>query len=109
MIDLTKLMNAVIALAAALITTFLIPWIKAHTKEKTQQTIRDLIHVAVFAAEQMFGNGHGAEKMKYVREYLNSKGYDVDIEEIEAVVGEYLNFLPFKDEEQSEPGEQEAE
>ena len=92
MIDLTKLLNAAIALAAALITTFVIPWIKAHTDNEKQEKIRNLVHIAVFAAEQMFGNGHGTEKLKYVRDYLNGKGYDVDVEEIEAVVGEYINF-----------------
>ena len=61
-IDLTTIINAIIALLAALVTYRLIPWIKARTTTEQQAQLKAAIKVAVFAAEQIFGAGHGEEK-----------------------------------------------
>lgn len=90
-IDLTPVFQAVIALLAALVTYKLIPWIKACTTESQQASIRAAVKVAVFAAEQIYGAGNGREKLEFAREKLCEQGFDVDTDEIEAVVGEYLN------------------
>ena len=90
-IDLTPIIQAVIALIAALITAKLIPWIKAKTTNEQQAMMRAAIKTAVFAAEQLYGAGHGEDKLHYVRNYLETKGYTVDRTEIEAAVGEYIN------------------
>ena len=86
MIDLTPIFQAVISLLAALITFKLIPWIKSKTTEKQQENLQALIRVLVFAAEQMYGAGKGAEKMEYVCAELRARGYTVDISQIEAEV-----------------------
>lgn len=93
-INLTPFIQAVIALAAALITGYLIPWIKARTTESQQANIRALIKTLIFAAEQIYGAGEGNLKLQYVQERLKVKGFEVDISEIEAAVGEYLNYCP---------------
>ena len=69
----------------------LIPWIKTRTTESQQASIRAAVKVAVFAAEQLYGAGNGREKLEFAREKLREQGFDVDTDEIEAVVGEYLN------------------
>ena len=91
MIDFTPIFQAVIALLAALVTYKLIPWIKSKTTESQQANIRALVKVLVYAAEQLYGAGNGSEKLQYVRDELNRRGYDVDFDEIEAAVSEYLN------------------
>ena len=91
LIDLTPIFKAVIALIAALITYRLVPWIKSKTTESQQNYLRGLVKSFVFAAEQMYGAGNGAEKMSHVRMKLREAGYDVDTDEIEALVYEYLN------------------
>ena len=91
MIDLTKVVEAVIALAVALITTFLIPWIKAHTTEKQQERIEAVIETAVMCAEQLYGSGMGKEKLKAAQDYIASKGYTVDLAQIEAAVYALIN------------------
>ena len=90
-IDLTPIFQAFIALLAALVTYKLIPWIKSKTTESQQKNMRALVKVLVYAAEQLYGAGNGAEKLQYVRDELNRRGFDVDFDEIEAAVGEYLN------------------
>lgn len=91
-IDLTTIINAIIALLAAIVTYRVIPWIKAKTTTEQQAYIRALVKAGVYAAEQIYtDHGMGREKMDYVKRFLNSHGYDIDVTEIEAAVAEYIN------------------
>ena len=91
-IDITPIIQAIIALLAAIITFRLIPWIKASTTETQQTNIRTAVKVLVFAAEQLYGAGKGKEKLKYVQDRLAKQNILVDVDEIEAAVAEYLNY-----------------
>lgn len=91
MIDLTPIFQALIALLAALVTYKLIPWIKEKTNATQQANIRAAVKVMVFAAEQLYGAGNGKEKLDYVVMRLRQQGINVDTDEIEATVKEYLN------------------
>lgn len=78
-IDLTTIANALIALAAAIITTFIIPWIRSKTTENQRRDIFAWVDVAVKAAEQLYkGPGLGAQKKRFVLNYIKSKGYTLD-------------------------------
>ena len=85
-IDLTPIIQAIIALLAAIITIKVIPWIQAKTTAQQQAMLRAAVSVAVYAAEQIYGAGGGNEKMQYVKARLREKGFDIDITEIEAAV-----------------------
>lgn len=91
MINLTPIINAVIALLAAILTYKVLPWIKAKTTNEQQTMLRATVKTLVYAAEQIYGAGMGYEKMQYVKEQLEKKGFTVDRDEIEAAVSEYLN------------------
>lgn len=86
MIDLTPLAQAVIALAATVITLEIIPWIKAHTTAKQLALLQSTTKILVCAAEQLYGSGKGQEKLKYVKDELEQRGYQVDTAAIEAAV-----------------------
>lgn len=88
MIDLTDIIQAVIALIVALITYKVIPWIKAKTTESQQAILMATVRTLVYAAEQLYGAGKGKEKFTYVRQKLQEKGFDVDVDAIEAAVKE---------------------
>lgn len=90
-INLTPILEAVIGLLAAVITYWLIPWIKSKTSESQQALLAAMIRSAVYAAEQIIGSGNGPAKMEYVRRWLEDHGIDVETEEIEAAVYECLN------------------
>ena len=98
MINLTPIFQAVIGLLAALITYKLIPYIKAHTTQKQQALLQSAIEIAVFAAEQIYGSGHGEEKLEYASIWLQDHGFCVDRAEIEACVYNYLNGVKDKPE-----------
>ena len=88
MIDLTPIFEAIIALIAALVTYKLIPWLKARTTESQQAILMATVRTLVYAAEQLYGAGKGKEKFTYVRQKLQEKGFDVDVDAIEAAVKE---------------------
>ncbi len=86
MTDLTPVINAVIALAAALITAFVIPWIKRNTSAKDREEFLKWVEIAVSAAEQLFYSTQGKEKKKYVVQFLEGKGFTFSETEIDAAI-----------------------
>ena len=90
-INLTPILLAIIDLLAALITYKLIPLIKAKTDEKQMGILEAAVQTAVFAAEQMYGAGNGAEKLDYAVAWLHERGYDISRADIEAAVYNYIN------------------
>lgn len=97
MIDLTALVQAVIALIAALISAFVIPWLKRKISAEKLAEVALWVEIAVEAAEQLYaGSGRGAEKKAYVIQFLQKKGYTVDMEAIENMIEAAVYNLPLK-------------
>lgn len=85
--DITPIVNGLIAVITAVITAFLIPWIKAKTTNEQQQEILTWVKIAVSAAEQIFkGSGRGEEKKAYVLDFLESHGMLVDEEAVDNAI-----------------------
>ena len=87
MTDITPIVNAVIALATALVTAFVIPWIKSKTTAAQREEIDAWVQIAVTAAEQIYkGSGRGEEKKEYVLNFLKGKGFEVDTASVNLMV-----------------------
>ena len=87
MIDLTSLFEAIITLIVALISAFLIPYIKSKVSAEKLETIKKWVKVAVQAAEMLYReSGMGEQKKAYVIEFLNSKGYDLDTDTLSNLI-----------------------
>ena len=98
-IDLTPLVEILISLLAVVITTYLIPWIKARTTSAQQEYIRAAAHVAVYAAEKFYGAGNGAQKLEYAEKVLKEDyGITLNLNKLEAVIDAAI-----KEMEQAEP------
>lgn len=84
--DYTKIIGAVITLAVALITTFLIPWLKE--KKGTEKLVKwqKYVDIAVQAAEQLYDVTQGEAKKAYVLKYLSDKGITFDVETVENMI-----------------------
>lgn len=85
-IDLTQIILGIITLLSGVITSVLVPYLKSKLTERQQEILKNAIDIGVYAAEQLYGSGHGEEKKTYVRELLNGKGYDVNMEEVNAAI-----------------------
>ena len=101
-IDLTPIFQAIIALLAALVTYKLVPWIKARTTESQQALLSAAVKTLVYAAEQLYRAGKGAEKLDYVIVGLEKRGFTADRDAIEAAVAEQLNMVTITTEETEE-------
>lgn len=86
MTDLTPVINAFIALFAALITAFVIPWIRRNTSEKDREELLKWVEIAVAAAQQLYHQLDGAQRKEYVRNYLSAKGYDVSDKDVDNAI-----------------------
>lgn len=93
MIDLTPIVQAIIALLAAMITAFVIPWIKSKTTLEQREMLLSITTSLVFAAEQIYGAGNGDEKLAYVIGQLEDRGYTADVAAIEAIIKEQYELL----------------
>lgn len=94
-IDITSIVEAVLALIGAVITVFVIPWLKSKTDAAKLEKIKMWVTVAVEAAEQLYvGSGRGAEKKAYVLEFLKSKGFNLEWDEIDAMIEAAVFNLP---------------
>lgn len=86
-IDLTEIIVAIITLLFAVITRYLVPMIKAKTDEQKLTEIKVWVKAAVEAAQQIYvGTGKGADKKAFVVEFLESKGYNIDIDSIDKLI-----------------------
>lgn len=77
MTDLTPVFEALIALAAALITAFVIPWVKKKTAGQDREAMLAWVDIAVAAAQQLYHDLDGAKRKAYVVEFLSERGYSV--------------------------------
>ena len=107
-IDLTPIMQLAIMLLSAIITAFVVPWIKSKANAQQWEALVNITRTAVFAAEQVYGSGWGRDKLRYAEDYIKSKGYTVDVDLIEATVRQHFGHWdnPISDE---KPEEEEAE
>ena len=82
MIDLTPIINALILIVAALISAYLIPWIKS---KKTAQEIANLekwADIAAAAAQQLFYQLDGESRLAHALGVMKEAGFDVDTIEV---------------------------
>lgn len=87
MIDLTPIINAVIMLIAAVISAFVVPWLKGKIEAQKLTQILNWVKIAVNAAEQIYNeSGMGEKKKEYVLNFLQQKGYTLDPEKIDAMI-----------------------
>jgi hypothetical protein len=77
-IDLTPIINAVIAILAAVITIYVLPWVKSNTTAKQREDMLVWVEIAVSAAQQLYHSADGATRLTYALELLEEKGFDIN-------------------------------
>ena len=97
-IDLTPIIEALIALLSAVITIVILPKVRAYLTEKLsnekRENLKKWIRIAVAAAEQMYnGSGLGQDKYRYVVSFLEDKGIYVNYKEVEALIESEVHKL----------------
>jgi lipopolysaccharide export LptBFGC system permease protein LptF len=94
--DITfMILKIVLAIAVAIITRYLVPWLKAQNNSSTRTLIYELVETGVKAAEQTItGDGRGSEKKKavelYVLEQLDNLGITMTVDQIDEIIEEFV-------------------
>ena len=84
--DYTQIISAVIALISALVSAFLIPWLKTKIDANKLQTIKTYVEIGVKAAEQLYAATDGEEKKAYVVNFLAEHGIRFDVSTIDQLI-----------------------
>ena len=84
--DYTQIISAVIALISALVSAFLIPWLKTKIDANKLRTIKTYVEIGVKAAEQLYAATDGEEKKAYVINFLAEHGIRFDVSTIDQLI-----------------------
>lgn len=84
--DYTQIISAVIALISALVSAFLIPWLKTKIDADKLQTIKTYVEIGVKAAEQLYAATDGEEKKAYAINFLAEHGIRFDVSTIDQLI-----------------------
>ena len=85
-IDYTQIIGSIITLAVAVITTFLIPWLKERYGAEKLMKWQQYVNIAVEAAEQIYAATEGDAKKAYVLKYLNEQGIVFDADTVDKMI-----------------------
>ena len=92
-IDITQIVVALIGLLSAILTGFLVPWIKSKIgvnndkiTDNQRMLLKLAIETAVTAAEQIYKSDEGQKKKAYVIGLLENQGFTVDSAALDAAV-----------------------
>lgn len=97
MIDLTSLLQALLTLVAAIITSVLVPYLKEKYGEERLKAVKTWARAAAAAAEEIYkGEGLGKDKLEYVLAFLEERGFGVDRESLRKIVEAELYELGLK-------------
>ena len=86
MIDLTPLINALIAVVAVVITIYVIPWLKSRTTAVQRENIQEWVKIGCAAAEQLYNSGKIQDRKTYVLQFLTRKKLKVNTDELDKMI-----------------------
>lgn len=88
--NLTSVLEAVIALAVSVLTVFVLPWISGKITAQEREELLNWVDIAVGAAQQLYHQLDGEARLNYALALLEEKGYDIDdnaiLDAVEAAV-----------------------
>ena len=89
-IDITQIVIALIGLMSAVITSVIVPLVKAKTSANQQVVIAALARTAVLAAQQLYAADEGQKKKEYAQNYvaqlMKKHGVTLSSDEVGAAV-----------------------
>ncbi len=85
------ILKIVLSICAALVTVYVIPYLKTLRSDRRFTALIDMVKVAVNAAEQTItGSGQGAAKkeqvIEFVRDWMNTQGIDITHEQLSQLI-----------------------
>jgi len=76
--DITTVFTAFIALLMAVVTAFVIPWLRRETAAYDMDDLLAWVDIAVAAAQQLYHQADGEKRLQHALSLLREKGFDVN-------------------------------
>ena len=76
--DITNVFTAFIALLLAVISAFVIPWLRRETAAYDMDDLLAWVDIAVAAAQQLYHHADGNKRLQHALDVLEDKGFDVN-------------------------------
>lgn len=94
--DLTPIIVSILSLIVAIVSIFLIPYLKKKYDNEKRMEIYTWTKMAVYAAEQLCKTGviNRDQRKQEVINFLNEHGYTVDMDVIETMIESIVLELP---------------
>lgn len=86
MVDITRIIVAIIGVLGAVITTFVIPLLNKKLTQQQMSNLQLAARIAVRAAEQLFTSEQWKDKKLYVQSLLADQGYNINTESVDAAI-----------------------
>lgn len=84
--DITQLVIGVIGICVLFVTMVILPLARAKFGNENVEEFLRWVKIGVQAAEQIYAITDGEQKKMYVLEFLDSKGYDVNEDEVDKAI-----------------------
>lgn len=96
LVDLTPVAVSVIAVLVGIVTVQVIPIIHQKLTKEERENLYGWAQIAVKAAEQAMKSGkiNKDDRKKKVLEFLRKKGYNINLDEVEAAIEAAVKDLP---------------
>lgn len=86
MTNITPIISAFLLFISALISAFVIPYLRARTTKEQLDEAMFWVRHFVEAAEQIYNASDGEAKKNYVLNKLTEKGYEIDFDELNDLI-----------------------
>lgn len=96
MVNVTPIALSVLALISTIVTIFVIPVLKQKLSAEQREELVKWVDIGVNAAEQLCRSGviEKDERKKYVQDFLESKGFTINTDEVENAIESAVRQLP---------------
>lgn len=86
-----NILKVAVSICAALITAYLIPYLRTLKEDRRYMSLVDMVEVAVRAAEQTFRqSGMGAQKkeevLNFISEYMTTHGFSISSYQLDQLI-----------------------
>lgn len=85
-----NILKIVVSICAALISIYVIPLLREKLNDSKYQRLLEMVEIAVRAAEQTIGAGHGSVKkdevVTFVTKWMNAHGIQITQEQLDQLI-----------------------
>ena len=84
--DITNVFTAFVALLMAVLSAFVVPWLRRQIAADDMDDLLVWVEIAVAAAQQLYHSYDGEKRLHYALGVLSDKGFDINDKAVRSAV-----------------------